>query len=372
MSGKKTQPKQKKQSGTRPTASRRPPGRGRSATQALSQWPERLVQRKYLEQFDPTAAGQLSVRLEHEGNASYFPLGTDEPGEAAARAAALFRALQREGWGRVLERHPREFTLALFWSTNPLLSTYSTLLTHPGRTTPSGKSAAPALSSTAASPASDRGTPLLRVLLFEADPQVRSTLALWASRLPGCTPAGAHALPDPAILRQASEQADVILFNRSQADLLHEEFSRAADRPSLPCVPYGIYETSDDIFISHTGVSRGYFLRRTHPQHTLDPIRNAWTPGGALPDSSQIWLQLRHYFQALMDESRNREEQPKASALTPREEEILLRLSKGGSDKQIASGLNISSWTVHNHMKNIFRKMAVHTRTQAVLKYLQR
>jgi DNA-binding CsgD family transcriptional regulator len=58
--------------------------------------------------------------------------------------------------------------------------------------------------------------------------------------------------------------------------------------------------------------------------------------------------------------------------LTPREEEILLRLSKGYPDKQIASTLNISSWTVHNHMKNIFRKLGVHTRTQAVLKYLQR
>jgi DNA-binding NarL/FixJ family response regulator len=138
----------------------------------------------------------------------------------------------------------------------------------------------------------------------------------------------------------------------------------------VPTFSFGIYETSDDIFIAHSGVSSGYFLRRTHPQHVLDPIRTAW--GGDAPDAAQLRSRIDHYFQALITDSGSADRTPARTTLTSREQEILLRLSKGYPDKQIAGDLNISSWTVHNHMKNIFRKLGVHTRTQAVLKHLQR
>jgi len=175
-------------------------------------------------------------------------------------------------------------------------------------------------------------------------------------------------------LKLIPREADLVLFNRSQADKprLPGAVGDAKEGapPEMPFIPFGIYETSDDIFISHTGVSRGYFLRRTHPQATLDPIRTVWAEGAT--GSSGARLHLQRYFQALIEDVRQPEDASKQSALTPREEEILLRLSKGYPDKQIAGALNISSWTVHNHMKNIFRKLGVHTRTQAVLKYLQR
>jgi len=47
-------------------------------------------------------------------------------------------------------------------------------------------------------------------------------------------------------------------------------------------------------------------------------------------------------------------------------------MSKGYVDKQIASALGISTWTVHEHVKNIFEKTQVHSRTEAVLAYLQK
>ena len=58
--------------------------------------------------------------------------------------------------------------------------------------------------------------------------------------------------------------------------------------------------------------------------------------------------------------------------LTPREHEILTLLAKGDLAKEIADSLGISIWTVHGHVKSIFEKFNVHTRTEAVVKFLQK
>jgi DNA-binding NarL/FixJ family response regulator len=61
-----------------------------------------------------------------------------------------------------------------------------------------------------------------------------------------------------------------------------------------------------------------------------------------------------------------------SSHLTQREQEVLALLSKGQSDKEIAEWLRISIHTVHEHVRNIFEKLRVHNRTEAVVKFLQK
>jgi DNA-binding NarL/FixJ family response regulator len=58
--------------------------------------------------------------------------------------------------------------------------------------------------------------------------------------------------------------------------------------------------------------------------------------------------------------------------LTQREHEVLALLSKGQLDKEIAERLDISIYTVHEHVRNIFEKLGVHNRTEAVVKFLQK
>ena len=60
------------------------------------------------------------------------------------------------------------------------------------------------------------------------------------------------------------------------------------------------------------------------------------------------------------------------SRLTARELEILGQMARGFLDKEIANGLRISVWTVHGHAKKIYEKLGVHSRTEAVVKYLQK
>jgi DNA-binding NarL/FixJ family response regulator len=324
-------------------------------SEAAKPWQPQLVQRRYLELVEPALAGHYSVRLAASGGSCYFPLGEAEEDRASVKAVALHQLLERQGWEALCRQRPREFTLALYWNDNPLLSTYTTLLTRCDPSREPSEAAALVVRS-------------LRLGIIEADEPIRNALVAWANRLPGCSCASAVAPPDAAGLQRLRQKSDLVLFNRSQSDWP----ARMAGDAALPrpLLPFGTYETSDDIFISHSGVSLGYFLRRTHPEQMLEPVRGAWNEGEASPDG--IWMHVRSYFQGLVVPRRLTVRKVSKTALTPREEEILLRLSKGYPDKQIASTLNISSWTVHNHMKNIFKKLGVHTRTQAVLKYLQR
>ena len=321
----------------------------------------RLVHRKYIELADPRTAGHFSARIEHEGTGCYFPLGSADAEKAATRAAEIDRLIQTEGWSQACQRYAHEFTLAVFWNSNPLLCTYTTLITSPGR-----RAAGPAQSTAPA------GRKRGRILIAEANDSIRHALGRWARGLPDCMCAGLFASRAEAQARLAAAPADVLLFNRSLPEFQPAAgVSGAGADSSVPAaIAFGIYETSNDIFISHTGVRHGYFLHRTHPAAVLAPLIGAWTDG--LPARDPLLLQPRKYFQNLIAGPPGSRTSGEQTALTPREEEILLRLSKGFQDKQIADNLDISTWTVHNHIKNIFKKLGVHTRTQAVIKHLQK
>ncbi|HEY1789530.1 MAG TPA: LuxR C-terminal-related transcriptional regulator [Verrucomicrobiae bacterium] len=56
------------------------------------------------------------------------------------------------------------------------------------------------------------------------------------------------------------------------------------------------------------------------------------------------------------------------AALSPRERDVLALMSKGCADKEIASSLGLSVWTVHGYVKKIFERLGVHTRTEAVIR----
>ena len=60
------------------------------------------------------------------------------------------------------------------------------------------------------------------------------------------------------------------------------------------------------------------------------------------------------------------------AGLTQREHEVLALLSKGHPDKLIAELLRLSTFTVHGHVRNIFEKLGVHNRVEAVVKYFQK
>jgi DNA-binding NarL/FixJ family response regulator len=121
-----------------------------------------------------------------------------------------------------------------------------------------------------------------------------------------------------------------------------------------------VYENSEMIFESLKMGASGYLLKRTHPARILEAIEEVHKGGS--PMSSQIARMVVESFQ--INNSNNKE-----FDLTKRELEILDCLSKGYRYKEIAEKLFISMDTVRSHIRNIYEKLQVKSRTEAVLKY---
>jgi DNA-binding NarL/FixJ family response regulator len=145
-----------------------------------------------------------------------------------------------------------------------------------------------------------------------------------------------------------------------------EEFQRL--KPGLACLLYSVFEDSDHLFKATPGGAVGYLLKRTAPSQIFEPIAHATRP----LTHEQIASHVREYFQRLSASLPAGPPSRELATLTPREHEILALLSKGRLAKEIADALGISVWTVHGHVKSIFEKLNVHTRTEAVVKFLQK
>lgn len=125
-----------------------------------------------------------------------------------------------------------------------------------------------------------------------------------------------------------------------------------------------MYEDKDQIFRCLTAGASGYLLKRTSPGRILESIREVRT--GASPMSGSVARVVVQYFQE------RKQVVEDTQKLSKREEEILQLLAKGFRYKEIADHLGISFDTVRSHLRNIYDKLHVSSRTEAVVKYLNR
>lgn len=325
----------------------------------LEFWLYRLVHRKYGDLAKPSWPRQYSARIEHEGIGAFFPLGSNDRLRAARKAHSIYQSAVRDGWRATFARFPREITLSIFWRRRPLICTYTTLYTERLRPDETGKRI-------------ETKTGQNRVVLVEPAPEVRAALEQWLARSSCTCCIGSFTSGREALRSTTLKDADLCLFSQHLPDMSEQEFLRklASVSRGLPAYPFGIFEQSDDIFISISGIHEGYFLRRRPPMEMLDPIQSAWREG--VTARELLEKSITRYFQNLFLQDSNQKDVPDTSVITFRESEVLNCLRKGCSDKQIAEALSISPSTVHTHLKKIFEKLGVHTRTEAVLKHLQK
>ncbi len=123
-----------------------------------------------------------------------------------------------------------------------------------------------------------------------------------------------------------------------------------------------VYEDDESIFESLKAGASGYLLKKTAPVKILDSITEVYNGGS--PMSSQIARKVIASFQQknTIDES---------ELLTQREKEILKSLAKGLRYKEIAAELNIGLETVRTHTRNIYEKLQVQSRTEAINKIMR-
>ena len=300
------------------------------------------------------------MRIEHAMASHYFPLGTHDEAGAAAKARDIYLAVVREGWERVNQRFARELTVAIHWTENPLAWTYATFHTQVEGPFPG----APTVSKNACR--------RVRVAIVDRDAGALRALADCTNRQTGFICAkwfvGAKEILDEIPRRTF----DLALVNGSSSDATPAEFSNVLRRlkPVLPVLFFSTHEDSDQLFRATPGGASGYLLKRTPSERLFDPIADAWKDGDLSVD--RIASLVRHYFQNVVESLSTHEAAREMGKLTRREHDILSLLSKGHLDKEIAEALGISLWTVHGHLKKIYEKLGVHTRTEAAIKYLHK
>lgn len=133
--------------------------------------------------------------------------------------------------------------------------------------------------------------------------------------------------------------------------------------PSINIIMFTVFEDDDKIFNSLMAGANGYILKKSSPQRIIEALQEL-QDGGA-PMSPGIAQRVVQMF-------RNSQEKPADDfQLSKREMDILNNLVKGQTYKEIAKELFVSVETVRSHLKNIYAKMHVHSKTEAVAKVLK-
>ena len=139
-------------------------------------------------------------------------------------------------------------------------------------------------------------------------------------------------------------------------------------------VPFATFEDSEQLFDSIVRSLNGYFLNRTPTGelfHLLEDESVADANGLPRLNPATIDRLVRRYFKnQIAPRVGSRGGDVPAPDATGHE--VMTHLSRGALDKEIADLLSISIWTVHNHLKNIYEKLGVQNRTEAVMEYLQK
>lgn len=207
---------------------------------------------------------------------------------------------------------------------------------------------------------------IISVAIVEDNHDIRSAMELLINGSEGYACIGAFNNAEMALEKVPQLLPNVVLmdFNLPGMNGIECIARLKAEFPDMQFMMLTVYEDDDKIFMALEAGASGYILKKTSPGDLLDAIRELHDGGS--PMSSQIARRVVAYFQ------KQAKPNPALEALTSREKEILDQLSKGFLYKEIAGNLFISIETVRRHVHNIYEKLHVRSRTDAVNKYFNR
>jgi DNA-binding NarL/FixJ family response regulator len=122
------------------------------------------------------------------------------------------------------------------------------------------------------------------------------------------------------------------------------------------------YEDSEDIFQSLAAGAHGYLVKSAAPEQLLEAIREV--AAGGSPISGSVARKMVDFFRTRPAISDG------AALLSPREREVLRLLADGCPYKEIATAMKVTLGTIQTYIERIYEKLHVHSRTEAVVKYL--
>ncbi len=135
------------------------------------------------------------------------------------------------------------------------------------------------------------------------------------------------------------------------------------EHPRVEIIVQSIFQDDDNVFQALCAGASGYIAKPVLPQQLLEAVEDAFS--GGTPMSPRIARKVLEVFKQYAPPPRT------DYHLTPRESEVLQHLVQGDDCRTIADALFLSLFTVRAHIRNVYDKLHVHTKSQAVVKALK-
>ncbi len=205
----------------------------------------------------------------------------------------------------------------------------------------------------------------ISISVVDDDDEIRESLVFLLNQEDGFRCVSQYRTAEAAMVGIPQDKPDVLLMDINLPAMSGIECVRKLKgvRPDLLVVMLTVYEDTEKIFQSLAAGACGYLLKRTSRSELSHAIRQVVSGGS--PMSSHIARKVVQYFHQMPARD-------EIASLSKREEEVLHHLSQGYLYKEIADRLSISIDTVRKHLNSIYNKLHVHSRTDAVVKYLQK
>jgi DNA-binding NarL/FixJ family response regulator len=204
----------------------------------------------------------------------------------------------------------------------------------------------------------------IQAAILDDDKDYRDLLSKMLNNSPGFECVGTYKSSDEALSKIETDLPDVLLLDiempvKSGIESLREI---KLNFPSVKVLMLTVYSDSERIFESLRSGADGYLLKKNPKEKLFEAIREAYN--GGVPFSGEVAKKVLQYFQTpnvLTD----------SSELSEREKEVLTELIEGHSTKAIADKLFVSMHTIRFHLHNIYVKLHVSSRAEAVAKALK-
>lgn len=207
---------------------------------------------------------------------------------------------------------------------------------------------------------------MIKVIVVEDNGAIRDGLKILIDGTDGYSCVGAYPECNLMLKNLEKLEPDVLLMDIGLPGMNGIEGIKKARViiPDLTILVLTVYEENDLVFDALCAGACGYLVKKTPPSRLLEAIQEAYQ-GGA-PMSAHIARKVIDFFQ----QKKQYPAKPQ-TVLTPREKEILTGLVNGNSFKAIADSLFISIETVRFHFRNIYKKLHVHSQSEAVAKAIK-
>jgi DNA-binding NarL/FixJ family response regulator len=213
---------------------------------------------------------------------------------------------------------------------------------------------------TTAAPTPPTVSATIKVAIIEDRREIRESLATLISGTEGFACTGSYRSMEDALAKIGTQLPDIALVDIGLPgmsgieglSILKEQF------PEMLLLMLTVYDDDERIFDAMCAGASGYLLKKTPPARLLESLKEA--VGGGAPMSPEVARRVISLFREIRPPERADYD------LTPHETRLLKLLARGHNYKTAAAELGVSVHTIDFHLRSIYGKLQVHSKTEAV------